>query len=107
MGCFFNGFDAGDYTVREVLQAYDDDMTSKRTQRERAQIVMQGIVAVLLVAALPVLLPLQLLLDRCGRQRQDRRDEGDVEGNQDVVGNDPTFLEGGPLDPVLLVHTQC
>ena len=38
--------------VREVLQAYDDDMTSKRTQRERAQIVMQGIVAVLLVAAL-------------------------------------------------------
>ncbi|MEE4162981.1 MAG: sodium/proton antiporter NhaB [Woeseiaceae bacterium] len=38
--------------VREVLQAYDDDMMAKQTQRERAQIVMQGIVAVLLVAAL-------------------------------------------------------
>ncbi len=46
------------------------------------------------------------LEDLRGGQREDRRNEGDVERNQDVVGDDPTFLEGGPLDPVLLVHTQ-
>jgi NhaB family Na+:H+ antiporter len=38
--------------VRDVLQAYDDDMASQRSQHERAVIVMQGIVAVLLVVAL-------------------------------------------------------
>jgi NhaB family Na+:H+ antiporter len=38
--------------VRDVLQAYDDDMASQRTQQERAVIAMQGVVAVLLVVAL-------------------------------------------------------
>ncbi len=38
--------------VREVLQAYDNDMSAKRSQTDKAIIAMQGIVALLLVIAL-------------------------------------------------------
>lgn len=38
--------------VREVLQAFDDDMSEKRTQREKSVIAVQAIVALILVVAL-------------------------------------------------------
>ena len=38
--------------VRDVLQAYDNDMSAKRSQTDKAIIAMQGIVAILLVIAL-------------------------------------------------------
>ena len=38
--------------VREVLQAFDDDMSEKRTLREKSVIVVQAVVALVLVVAL-------------------------------------------------------
>lgn len=38
--------------VRDVLEAYDDDMTQKRTREQTATIIVQAVVALLLVAAL-------------------------------------------------------
>ena len=38
--------------VREVLEAFDDDMASKRTKQEMSTIIVQAIVALLLVIAL-------------------------------------------------------
>jgi NhaB family Na+:H+ antiporter len=39
-------------TVREVLEAFDDDMASKRTKQETSAIIVQAIVGVLLVITL-------------------------------------------------------
>jgi len=38
--------------VREVLEEYDRDMTSKRTREEKVAIVVQGVVALILILAL-------------------------------------------------------
>ena len=38
--------------VREVLEAYDEDMTSKRTRKDSVVIIVQAVVALLLVIAL-------------------------------------------------------